>query len=233
MPICPLPAARGHCWEHGRKGQGGQGAHQVLTGHKGSCRAPQAPGRPILHATQPSPQQGTTPHPYLSALLLIFEFCALVSLQQNTEQHSLRMNLLGSCGAGPTAQRETVEKSGLPHGWEDRRWMGSKPRRWSPRKHTCTEPGSPTPSPGLVYRGHVLFGVVSHVHLGYMRCLCRGLGRMDRARLYLSGQEQNINCLDNSHQAARRDCRLRSERPNHTRRSKKNRKLRLVKQQER
>lgn len=94
-------------------------------------------------------------------------------------------------------------------------------------------PGSPTPSPGLVYRGQVLFGVVSHVHLGYMRCLCRGLGRMDRARLYLGGQEQNINCLDNSCQAARRDCRLRSERPNHTRRGKKNRKLRLVKQQER
>lgn len=73
-------------------------------------------GTPILHATQPSPQQGTTPHPNLSTLLLIFEFCAFVSLQQNTEQHSLRMNLLGSCGAGPTAQREKVEKSGLPHG---------------------------------------------------------------------------------------------------------------------
>lgn len=30
-------------------------------------------------------------------------------------------------------------------------------------------------SPGLLYRGHVLLGVVSHVHLGYTRCLCRGL----------------------------------------------------------
>lgn len=33
------------------------------------------------------------------------------------------------------------------------------------------------PSPGLVYRGQVLLAVVSHVHLGYTRCLCRGLGR--------------------------------------------------------
>ena len=59
--------------------------------------------------------------------------------------------------------------------------------------HAHTESGSPPPSPGLVYRGHVLFGVVSHVHLGYMRCLCRGLGRMDRAWLYFGRQGQHIN----------------------------------------
>lgn len=43
----------------------------------------------------------------------------------------------------------------------------------------ATSPGHRThslsPSPGLVYRGQVLLGVVSHVHLGYTRCLCRGL----------------------------------------------------------
>lgn len=53
--------------------------------------------------------------------------------------------------------------------------MGSDPssaQRW-PRHH----PAPPQPSPGLVYRGQVLFGVVSHVHLGYTRCLCRGLRR--------------------------------------------------------
>lgn len=45
-----------------------------------------------------------------------------------------------------------------------------------------------SPSPGLVYRGQVLLGVVSHVHLGYTRCLCRGLEGRDTAQPHLRCQ---------------------------------------------
>lgn len=57
-----------------------------------------------------------------------------------------------------------------------------------PGAHTEERPGprgSARPSPGLLYRGQVLLGVVSHVHLGYTRCRCLGLGRRVRSQPYL------------------------------------------------
>lgn len=55
----------------------------------------------------------------------------------------------------------------------------SEPKPWSPLAHVHTQSRDPTPSPGLVYRGsHVLLGwLVSHVHLGYMRCSHHDLWR--------------------------------------------------------
>lgn len=52
--------------------------------------------------------------------------------------------------------------------------------------------------PGLLYRGQVLLGVVSHVHLGYTRCLCRGLGKTEHSTVLFSVVDRDHAGLPNA-----------------------------------
>lgn len=100
-------------------------------------------------------------------------------------------------------KKEEAEKAALKHDQENKQlaWRVSVPGLWGhpapcqdakSQSHTnrgpqqCTAPAPthpipPPPTPGLVYWGQVLLGVISHIHLGYTRCLCRGLGRIGQS----------------------------------------------------
>lgn len=129
----------------GRKGQGDEAPTRPSLGTRGLAGHPRPQGPLIHHATQPSPQQGTTPHPNLSALWLFCEFCTLVSLQPNREQHSLRMNLLFLWGRSRSTKSEGDEKR-VTTRLRRQTVAGSEPRRWSPWQHVHTQsPAAPLP----------------------------------------------------------------------------------------